>query len=54
MTSELPKSALKKRNTCPVGDSLGKIGHLRSHGGPLTVMLELAPAFDGFETFYFC
>lgn len=37
-----------------MSDSLGKIGLICSHGGHLTEMLELAPAFDGFETFYFC
>ena len=37
-----------------MGDSLGKIGLICSHGGHLTEMLELGPAFDGFDTFYFC
>lgn len=37
-----------------MADSLGKIGLICSHGGHLTEMLELAPAFEGFETFYFC
>lgn len=32
----------------------GKIGLICSHGGHLTEMLELAAAFEGFETFYFC
>ncbi len=37
-----------------MGEALGKIGLICSHGGHLTEMLELAPAFEGFETFYFC
>jgi beta-1,4-N-acetylglucosaminyltransferase len=35
-------------------ESLGKIGLICSHGGHLTEMLELAPAFEDFDTFYFC
>ena len=31
-----------------------KVGLICSHGGHLTEMLELGPAFDGCETFYFC
>lgn len=30
------------------------IGLICSHGGHLTEMLELQPAFEGFEPFYFC
>ncbi len=37
-----------------MAESLGKIGLICSHGGHLTEMLELAPAFEGFEVFYFC
>lgn len=35
-------------------DDFPKIGLICSHGGHLTEMLELAPAFEGCETFYFC
>ena len=31
-----------------------KIGLVSSHGGHLTELLELAPAFEGYDTFYFC
>ena len=31
-----------------------KIGLVCSHGGHLTELLELQPAFEGFDTFYFC
>lgn len=31
-----------------------KIGLICSHGGHLTELLELQPAFEGFDTFYFC
>ena len=31
-----------------------KIGLICSHGGQLTELLELQPAFEGFDTFYFC
>ena len=31
-----------------------KIGLICSHGGHLTELLELQPAFEGYDTFYFC
>ena len=31
-----------------------KVGLVCSHGGHLTEMLELAPAFEGYDVFYFC
>lgn len=31
-----------------------KIGLISSHGGHLTELLELRPAFEGYDTFYFC
>jgi len=37
-----------------MGDNHGKVGLICSHGGHLTEMIEIAPAFEGFETFYFC
>ena len=35
-------------------DRRPKIGLIASHGGHLTELLELQPAFDGYDTFYFC
>jgi len=31
-----------------------KIGLISSHGGHLTELLELAPAYEGMESFYYC
>jgi UDP-N-acetylglucosamine:LPS N-acetylglucosamine transferase len=31
-----------------------KIGLISSHGGHLTELLELAPAYEGMDTFYYC
>lgn len=31
-----------------------KVGLISSHGGHLTELLELEPALEGYDTFYFC
>ena len=31
-----------------------KVGLISSHGGHLTELLELRPAFESYDTFYFC
>lgn len=35
-------------------DRRTKVGLISSHGGHLTELLELQPAFEGYDTFYYC